>query len=72
MKNVTFSIPDDLLERVRVSARRHGTNLNALVCDLLLNHVTQYEGDPVIELKALRPQLSIKTKGRKLSREDYY
>ena len=47
MKNVTLSIPNDLLEKSRKYAARHGTSLNELIRNLLRRNVTDLDKSPV-------------------------
>jgi plasmid stability protein len=34
-RNITFSLPADLLQQAKIFAAEHDTTLNALVCELL-------------------------------------
>ncbi|MEX0967019.1 MAG: DUF6364 family protein [Bacteroidia bacterium] len=52
MKNVTLSMPVDLLRKSREYARRHGTTLNQMIRDLLKRQVEKEESsvaDAIIE-----------------------
>ncbi|MCF6352584.1 MAG: hypothetical protein L3J06_06205 [Cyclobacteriaceae bacterium] len=54
MKNVTLSIPENLLLKSREYAQMHGTNLNSLIRKLLNNTVKKEEG---IGLRSLFKQM---------------
>ncbi len=71
MKNVTLSIPENLLLKSRKYAEMHGTNLNSLIRTLLKNTVLKEE---VVGLKSLFNQMdSIKVaKSEKWTREELY
>lgn len=72
MKNVTLSLPDDLLRRSREYAQQHGTSLNELIRTLLRRQVNPEESDPVQKLKDHTQRLSIPTRGWKWNRADIY
>ncbi len=64
MKNITLSIPEDLIKQSREYASKHGTTLNALVRKLLKSTVQvgqQTKADKVLgEMKKLKsPMKSI-------------
>lgn len=40
LRNITFSLPEDLLRAAKVYAAEHDTNVNALVKDLLTDKLT--------------------------------
>lgn len=72
MKNVTLSIPEDLLKKSREYAKKQGTSLNQLIRNLLKNHVAPEEEDPVQKLIYNTNRLSVNTKNWKWNREDIY
>jgi len=72
MKNVTLSLPDDLLRKSREYASKHGTSLNELIRTLLRRQVSPEENDPIGKLIGHTQNLSIQTKGWKLNRADIY
>ncbi|MCB0562022.1 MAG: hypothetical protein H6573_13525 [Lewinellaceae bacterium] len=72
MKNVTLSLPDDLLRRSREYAQQHGTSLNELIRNLLKRQVSPNESDPIQKLKNNTQRLSIQTKDWKWNRADIY
>lgn len=45
MKNITLSLPEDLLQKSRAYARRHHTTLNELVRSLLRDNVERESQD---------------------------
>lgn len=72
MKNVTLSIPENLLRKSREYAKNQGTSLNELIRSLLRNHVDPEENDPVQRLIEHTNRLSINTKNLKWTRDDIY
>lgn len=74
MKNVTLSLPDDLLKKSREYAEKHGTSLNEFIRQLLKQVVTPPDNDPCQKLinhsKDMR--LSVETQGWKWNRNDLY
>ncbi|MDH5382798.1 MAG: type II toxin-antitoxin system HicB family antitoxin [Cyclobacteriaceae bacterium] len=45
MKNITLSIPEDILRRSREYAKKHGVSLNQMVRNLLSQTITGSEED---------------------------
>ena len=72
MKNVTLSIPDDLLRKSRAYAEQHGTSLNEFIRTLLRQAVTPPGNDPVQKLMDNSRRLSVSTKGQKWNRDELY
>ena len=74
MKNITLSIPEDLLKKSREYAERHGTSLNELVRILLKQVVSPPEKNPVQQLiqQIENGQLAVNTKDWKWNRSDVY
>ena len=64
MKNVTLSLPDDLLRRSREYAQQHGTSLNELIRNLLKRQVSPNESDPIQKLKNNTQRLATRQKRR--------
>jgi plasmid stability protein len=62
MKNVTLSIPDDLLAKSREYASKHGTSLNEFIRVLLRQAIAASEQDPVKKLIAHSQDVQIQTK----------
>jgi metal-responsive CopG/Arc/MetJ family transcriptional regulator len=60
MKNITLSLPDDLLEKSREYAQRHRTTLNDLVRKLLREKVERNQEDPLTALFAEMDEIEIK------------
>lgn len=72
MKNVTLSIPDDLLSKSRVYAEQHGTTLNQMIRDLLIRNVTA-EGESVAQsLIDHTERTAVSMKDHTWNREDAY
>ncbi len=71
MKNVTLSIPENLLLKSREYAQMHGTNLNSLIRTLLKNTVKK---DVEEGLKVLFEQMDTQkvNKNEAWSREELY
>jgi plasmid stability protein len=64
MKNITLSIPEELIRKGREYASRHGTTLNALIRQLLKNAVQaekKSKGKPILDemMKLQSPQKTI-------------
>ena len=72
MKNITLSLPDDLLDLSREYAQRHGTSLNELVRNLLRQQVFVQKGNPFERFIRHTEQHSISTKSIKWNRTDLY
>lgn len=72
MKNVTLSMPDDLLQKSRAYAQKHGTTLNQMIRDLLKKHIEK-EGISVAEAIVQYAKKTVPSKvGYKWNREDAY
>ena len=68
MKNITLSIPDDLLRKAREYASRNGTSVNQIVRDQL-RKITQPERTPFNErLKEFQKEIKVDT--TKLGKRD--
>lgn len=72
MKNVTLSIPDELLRKSREYAQQHGTSLNELIRTLLKKQVDPEETNAVQKLLNHTQRLSVNTKDWKWDRTDIY
>jgi hypothetical protein len=70
MKNVTLSIPEELLAMSREYAARHQTTLNQLVRDMLKKVVQQK--NPVDSLLEKSEQFTVNTKGSSFDRDEIY
>ncbi|MFZ1678591.1 MAG: DUF6364 family protein [Saprospiraceae bacterium] len=72
MKNITLSIPDDLIRQGREYASKHGTTLNALIRKLL--KTTVQPGDQTKASQILREMEKLKSPVDKITwkREDLY
>ncbi|MCC7507699.1 MAG: hypothetical protein IT259_20485 [Saprospiraceae bacterium] len=71
MKNITLSLPDDLLEKSRAYARRQHTTLNDLVRRLLRENVERENQDLISALFAEMDKIKI-TQSPSWKREDLY
>ncbi len=71
MKNVTLSIPDDLLKKSRSYAKEHQTTLNEMIRNLLRKTVNAKESDFLKKLESFQEELSIDTR-IKFKRDDLY
>jgi len=72
MKNVTLSMPEDLLAKSREYAEKHGTTLNDMIRDYLKKTVRSDESDFEKKLLTLQQQVRIKTKGIRFNRDELY
>lgn len=72
MKNVTISIPEDLLRKSREYAQQHGASLNEFIRTLLRQAVTPPGNDPVQKLIDNSERLSVSTKDQKWNRDELY
>lgn len=71
--NITLSVDDRLVERVRELARRRGTSLNALIRDYFESLVGQRSREAVArELLHLMNTHGGHSSGRKIVREEAY
>ena len=66
MKEVTLSIPDDLLEKSRAYAQKHGTSLNEFIRELLRRYVVNETDSPLQRLLSNSDEIRISTKSWKL------
>lgn len=71
MANVTFSIPDDLLNRGRSYAQTRGTSLNALIRELLNQTVTNPDSAVDSMIERLKQSVG-DSKGVKINREELH
>lgn len=72
MKNITLSLPDELLDQSREYARRHGTSLNELVRHLLRLQIHFRQDNPLERFIGLTEEFSVDTKSIKWARADLY
>lgn len=72
MKNITLSIPEELLQKSREYAQKHGTSLNEMIRTLLIQTVTSAGMGPVQRLKDNTAWFEADTKGWKWNREELY
>ncbi|MEQ8413192.1 MAG: DUF6364 family protein [Imperialibacter sp.] len=72
MKNVTLSMPDDLLSKSREYAEKHGTTLNEMIRDYLKKTVKSDQSDFIKRLELLQQQVQVKTKGERFDRDELY
>lgn len=72
MKNITLSIPDDLLAKSRDYAKAHGTTLNQMVRDLLKRNVASHSGSVAQSIIAHTEKTGVSMKGYKWNRDDAY
>jgi metal-responsive CopG/Arc/MetJ family transcriptional regulator len=72
MKNVTLSIPEDLLHRSREYAAKQGTSLNEFIRTLLRKTVNPPEYDPIQKLIEHTQQMQVRTKDWKWNRTELY
>ena len=70
MKNITLSIPDDLLQRSREYAKRNGTTVNSMVRTLLKNTIDSKSG--LSEIENSIATLGVKTKAYSFNRDELY
>lgn len=71
MKNITLSMPEDLVEKARAYAQKNGTSMNEMIRELLRIRVEKEE-EPLIErLAKYDKTLGIDTR-IKFNREDLY
>ena len=62
MKNITLSIPDDLLIKAREYAKNQGTSLNEMVRDLLRKNVEQDKNDLLDHIEKFTKELKVDSK----------
>jgi len=72
MKNITLSLPDDLLDQSREYAQRQGTSLNELVRQLLRQQIHFHRDNPLERFIRHTEQFSISTKSIKWNRAELY
>ena len=72
MKNITLSIPEDLLKQGREYAQKHGTSLNALIRKLLKTTVQSGQLMNAKQIMKEMEKLKSPKKTINWSREDLY
>ena len=72
MKNVTLSIPDDLLVKSEEYARKHGTTLNEMIRNYLRATINHSEVDPLDQIESQMDSLGIKTRSFSFNRDQFY
>lgn len=72
MKNVTLSIPEDLLEKSREYAKERGTTLENLIQELLKRNVSDGEKNPIGKAIVEHARKMAKPVGYDWNREDAY
>ncbi len=72
MKNVTLSIPNDLLEKSREYATRHGTSLNEYIRELLRRNVRPETEHTIDSLLRHCEDLKIDQSTWKWNRDELY
>ncbi|MEZ4992453.1 MAG: DUF6364 family protein [Saprospiraceae bacterium] len=72
MKNLTLSIPDELLEKSRAYAEQHGTSLNEFVRTLLRRYVMNETEQPIDNLLKKAEEFAVSTKSWKWDRDELY
>lgn len=70
MKNVTLSIPDDLLAKSRKYAQERNTSLNQMIRDILANYVQKK--DTAKKLFEKSENFSVEIKNYKWNRDEIY
>ena len=70
MKNVTLSIPDDLLMKSRIYAQKHNTSLNQLIRDMLSNFVQ--DKNSIEKLLEKSDAFAVESEPYKFNRDDIY
>jgi hypothetical protein len=71
MKNITLSIPDDLLNKSREYALEHGTSLNQMIRDYLNSRVMKDQKKALESLFGKMDSVQVKT-NIKWTRDDLY
>ena len=73
MKNVTLSMPEDLLREARSYAQKRGITLNSMIRDLLKKRIrANVNKNPSDYLDRFMDDLGIDTKNYKFNREEIH
>ena len=72
MKNVTLSIPDELLSKSREYAKKHGTSLNQFIRTMLKQYVKNQEKSTIQKLLDKCDEVSVISKPIKWTRDEIY
>lgn len=72
MKNVTLSIPDELLSKSREYAKRHGTTLNKMIRELLSGRVERASDSIAESLIDHTERTAVSVEDYNWNREDAY
>ncbi|MEQ8553629.1 MAG: DUF6364 family protein [Cyclobacteriaceae bacterium] len=72
MKNVTLSVPDEILRKAREYAKNHGTTLNELIRTLLSKTINEKKSDFLDQIENSLDKYGVDTKALNYKREDLY
>lgn len=61
MKNITLSVPEDLLRKAREYASRNGTSVNQMVRDLLRHKIEPNQSPFLERLNEFRKEIQVDT-----------
>ena len=71
MRNVTLSVPDDLLVKSQEYARKHSTTLNEMILNYLRATINHSEVDPLDHIESHLDSLGIKTRSFSFNRDQF-
>lgn len=72
MRNITLSIPDDMVERGRTYARQRGVSLNALIREALQREIERESHDATATLLSALSATEGRSGGARWTRDELY
>lgn len=72
MRNITLSIPDDMVERGRTYARQRGLSLNALIREALQREIERESQDSTAALLSALSATEGRSGGGRWTRDELY
>jgi plasmid stability protein len=72
MRNITLSFSDDLIEKGRNYARKHGMSLNALIRDAFRRMVESETEDATADIFEALDRAGGRSDGRRWTRDEIY
>jgi len=72
MKNITLSIPEDVLRRSREYAKKQGITLNQMVRNFLRQTIADQNENMEARLDKIMDEMGVDTKNLDYNREDLY
>lgn len=72
MKNVTLSLPDETLRKIREYAKNHGTTLNEMVREYLKRTINEQNQEFEVRIHQSLDQMGVDTANVKFTRDELH